>query len=88
MFVPFLLIHCLLDFFFTRGLGFLKYQVIEMGRKSRRSQAASNRLLNSVHQENGDFGFSRQDSESSNSSSSNSSSSSGSGSSARYSALQ
>jgi hypothetical protein len=71
MFVPFLLIHCLLDFLFTRGLGFQKHQVFEMGRKSRKAKAAEGRLFNqNPHQTSGDFGRSRQNSSNSNSSSS------------------
>jgi hypothetical protein len=81
MFVPFLLIPFLLDFFFTRGFFLIQESsVTEMVQKSRRSKAgASNKnkgLLNSVPQEN-------DSSNSSSSSSSNSSSSSSSGSSAR-----
>jgi len=81
MFVPFLLIHCLLAFFCTRGLGFLIQGPFEneMGRKSKSSVLASKRISKTAHQANGNFGFS-----SSNSSSSNSSSSSSSGSSDRH----
>jgi hypothetical protein len=65
MFVPFLIIHCLLDFFFTRGLGFQKHQLIEMGKQTKQQKASKQKLIGRHHQENGSFGVSSSSSSSS-----------------------